>query len=250
MHDDCVVAWRALGLGLADQRQESGSRQDIERALRVRQGDHAAFRSLYEDYGGSVFGLAQSVVHDRSVAEDITHDVFLGFWRNPHAFEPSRGQFAAWLLRVTRNRSIDVLRRRRDIAFGGMRTTTTGEPTDPTQWIIDEEPGPDVQAEGRAIAEDVRAALRMLPPDHRQLLELAYFRGLTQREIAEHVNRPLGTVKTQIRTSLMKLARMPAVQSLATSREPAQLVNEEGESAGDWNLSSFRSASLSNPENP
>lgn len=235
---------------MADQRQEPKSGHDIERALRVRQGDHAAFRSLYEEYGSSVLGLAQSVVRDRSVAEDITHDVFLGFWRNPHAFEPSRGQFVAWLLRVTRNRAIDVLRRRRDIAFGGMRSSTTGEPADPTQWIVDEEPGPETQAIGRAVAADVREALRALPADHRQLLELAYFGGLTQREIAERVNRPLGTVKTQMRTSLMKLARMSDMRSLATSEDPAQVVNEERESTGDWSLSSFRSASLSNPENP
>jgi RNA polymerase sigma-70 factor, ECF subfamily len=239
-----------LGLNLADERQESGSGRDIERALRVRQGDHAAFRSLYEEYGSSVLGLAQSVVHDRAAAEDITHDVFLGFWRNPHAFEPSRGQFVAWLLRVTRNRSIDVLRRRREVAFGGIRSSTTGELADPTQWIVDEEPGPETQAVGRAIAEDVRAALRALPAEHRQLLELAYFGGLTQREIAERVNRPLGTVKTQMRTSLMKLARMSQLRSLATSREASPIVNEERESAGDWSLSSFRSASLSNPESP
>ena len=235
---------------MADERQKAATAEDIERAMRVRQGDHAAFRSLYEQYGGAVLGLAQSVVHDHSVAEDITHDVFLGFWRNPHAFEPSRGQFIAWLLRVTRNRAIDVLRRRRDVPFGGMRAATDSDAGDPTQWIVDTDPSPETQAVRRTIADDVRAALASLPVEHRRLLELAYFGGLTQREIAERVNRPLGTVKTQMRTSLMKLSQLASVQSLATSSDRDQIVNQESDSTSDWTLTSLHSSRLTEPDLP
>src|SRR5690606_12222866 len=97
----------------SDQMAETTHAEDVALALRVRQGDHDAFRALYDRYSSSVLGLAQSVVHDRGAAEDIVHDVFIGLWRNPHAYEPGRGHFIAWLLRVTRNRSIDVLRKRR-----------------------------------------------------------------------------------------------------------------------------------------
>jgi RNA polymerase sigma-70 factor (ECF subfamily) len=222
--------------------------EDVAFALRVRQGDHDAFRSLYERYGGAVLGLAQSVVHDRAAAEDITHDVFLGFWRNPYGFEPSRGQFVAWILRVTRNRAIDVIRKRRDMTFGSSRSSEDGEAIDPAQWIADPDPGPESEAVTHTLADDVRAALRTLPDDHRQLLELAYFGGLTQREIAERLHRPLGTVKTQMRTSLMRLSKLGSIQSLATSAEPDKLVEERRGEPGSWSLTSVNPADVTGPE--
>lgn len=219
-------------------------------ALRVRQGDHAAFRALYERYAAAVLGLAQSVVRDRSVAEDITHDVFLGYWRNPQAFEPSRGQFVAWLLRVTRNRAIDVLRKRREVSFGNLRASEDGETSDPSQWIADPEPGPESRAVVRALAESVRSALMTLPADHRQLLELAYFGGLTQREIAIRLNRPLGTVKTQMRSSLMKLAKLESVQALITSEDHDRIVEGGRGNAGSWSMTPATAADVVNPESP
>ena len=221
---------------------------DVTFALRVRKGDDDAFRALYERYSGAVLGLAQSVVRDRAAAEDITHDVFLGFWRNPHGFEPSRGQFVAWLLRVTRNRSIDVLRKRRDVPFGNYRPSQEGDEMDPTHWLADTEPGPEAQAIVRTLGDDVRDALRTLPADHRQLLELAYFGGLTQREIAERLNRPLGTVKTQMRTSMMKLAKLSALQALATSTESDQIVEVGRGGTGGWRATSAAAPDISGPE--
>lgn len=233
---------------MTDESRDRSTAEDIAFALRVRQGDHDAFRALYERYGGAVLGLAQSVVHDRSAAEDITHDVFLGFWRNPYAFEPSRGQFVAWILRVTRNRAIDILRKRRDMSLGSARTTQDGETIDPTQWLADPDPGPEAEAVTHTLADDVRAALRSLPEDHRQLLELAYFGGLTQREIAERLHRPLGTVKTQMRTSLMKLSKLASVQALAQSAQEDQLVEEERREPGSWSLTSANPTDITGPE--
>ena len=233
---------------MTDRTQDRSSADDVGFALRVRQGDHDAFRALYDRYGSAVLGLAQSVVHDRAAAEDITHDVFLGFWRNPYAFEPARGQFVAWLLRVTRNRAIDVLRKRRDVTFSNARSAQDGEALDPTQWIADPEPGPESEAVTHTLAGDMRAALRTLPDDHRQLLELAYFGGLTQREIAERLHRPLGTVKTQMRTSLMKLSRLASVRELATSMELDRIVVEERQNSGSWSLTSANPAESVGPE--
>jgi RNA polymerase sigma-70 factor, ECF subfamily len=206
----------------------------MQLALAVRRGDHDAFRALYDRYGGSVLGLAQSVVRDRAVAEDIVHDVFLNFWRNPESYEPVRGQFAAWLLRVTRNRSIDLLRKRKPVSLTSMTVGTNGDATDTTSWIPDEDPLPEQQALLSSLADEVRGALKNLPPDHRRLLELAYYGGLTQREIALKVGKPLGTVKTQMRTSLMRLAQMSSIKYLSTSAEGGEIVDQSRDSTSNW----------------
>jgi len=179
--------------------------------------------------------VAQSVVRDRAVAEDIAHDVFLNFWRNPEAYEPSRGQFVAWLLRVTRNRSIDVLRKRRPISLGAAGVSSDGEPVDTSSWIPDPDPLPDQQAVTTTVGDDVRQALLSLPPDHRKLLELAYFGGLTQREIALRTGKPLGTVKTQMRSSMMRMAKMINIRALATSMETDPNVENERSLTSTWN---------------
>jgi RNA polymerase sigma-70 factor (ECF subfamily) len=222
--------------------------EDVTLALRVRSGDHEAFRALYDRYASSVLGLAQSVVRDRGAAEDIVHDVFAGFWKNPHAFEPGRGHFVAWLLRVTRNRSIDILRKRRDVPFGNAPASADGEAIDPTQWLQDSDPTPETQAITTTLGIDVRAALRQLPDDHRQLLELAYFGGLTQREIAERLNRPLGTVKTQMRTSMMRLAKLAELQGWSTSNRNDRLVEEDNGGGGTWGSTGHRAESIAGPE--
>lgn len=217
-------------------------------ALRVRQGDHDAFRMLYDKYSSSVLGLAQSVVRDRGAAEDIVHDVFAGFWRNPHSFEPGRGHFVAWLLRVTRNRSIDILRKRRDLPFGNAPSSPEGEAVDPTQWLQDNDPSPEAQAVTHTLGIDVRAALRQLPDDHRQLLELAYFGGLTQREIALRLNRPLGTVKTQMRTSMMRLSKLAEIQGWAQSVDDDRIV-VDGRGEAEEGVQPRSGASVSSESN-
>ena len=217
-----------------DSGQRDTKRSDASLALRIRQGDQVAFRELYERYSSAVLGVALSVVRDREAAEDVVHDVFLGFWRSPQSYEPGRGSFPAWLLRVTRNRCIDLLRKRREVTFGSAQQSDNGEAVDPTHWIPDPDASPESQAVAETVAGDVRTALLSLPEDHRLLLELAYFGGLTQREIAVRVNKPLGTVKTQMRTSLMRLAKVAEIRNLATSKGSGDLVmNDEGDT-GVW----------------
>jgi RNA polymerase sigma-70 factor, ECF subfamily len=222
---------------LIDDSAQPPIESDAGLAMRIRQGDHDAFRALYERYASAVLGVALSVMRDREAAEDVVHDVFLGFWRSPHSYEPGRGSFPAWLLRVARNRCIDLLRKRREVTFGAAQQHVDGEPVDPTHWIADPDASPEIQAVAGTVAGDVRAALMSLPEDHRLLLELAYFGGLTQREIAERVHKPLGTVKTQMRTSLMRLAKVGVIRNLATSNGLNEFVrNDEGD-AGTWDLS-------------
>ena len=220
----------------------SAETPDAELTRGLRGGDHGAFRMLYERHVTAVFSVARAVLRDEAVAEEVVHDVFLNLWRQPQSYEPSRGNFQGWLLRVARNRSIDLLRQRRDVPFGTLIDPEASEGADPAAWLADTDPDPADQAVAVTTAEAVRRALASIQPDHRILLELAYFGGLTQREIALKLDRPLGTVKTQMRTSMRRLAEL-----LREEREPQSGVlapnvdqsHEAGERAG------FRPSSVS-----
>lgn len=191
---------------------------DRDRALmrRVLEGDEDAFADLYDLYADQVNGVTLSILRSPALAEEATHDVFLRLWQQPAAFDPARGTFAGWLLRVARNRAIDVLRHRREKSGNGLDN-------DVTSWVVDPAPGPEEEALDRLRREVVREALRALGPDHRQVLELAYFTGMSQSQIAAHLGRPLGTVKSQIRTAMGRLA-----DRLAASGEMMA-----GDSSGD-----------------
>jgi len=201
---------------------------DAELTRRVRLQDHDAFATLYQRHAGPVYSVARSVLRDEAVAEEVVHDVFLNLWRQPQSYEPSRGNFQGWLLRVARNRSIDLLRQRRDVPFPTSRGGDDGDVVDGMSWIPDPDPGPADQAVSTSTAEAVRGALKTLLPEHRILLELAYFGGLTQREIALKVDRPLGTVKTQMRTSMRRLADVLRAEREPTSADTPIYVDTVG----------------------
>jgi RNA polymerase sigma-70 factor (ECF subfamily) len=197
-----------------------GEADDGSLVAQLRIGDAAAFAALYDRYAPQVHGVARVILRDEHLAEEATHDVFLGLWRQPQAFDPARGPFVAWLLRIARNRAIDLVRRRREEPFA-VPPRGEAEPwTHPVDRLVDPEPDPADQAVGRFVGQEVRAALARLSPDHRRLLELAYFGGLTQREIAERLDRPLGTVKTQIRTAMQRLADLLEGFDPSSDQEP------------------------------
>ncbi len=158
---------------------------------RVRARDADAFEVLYDEYHRLVYGLAVRVVADPSAAEDVAQSVFLKVWDSPALFRG--GNFGAWLARVTRNRALDALRARSVRAEGDL----------PASLPLDE------PLEDTAIAhldgERVRDALRHLPPEQREPIELGFFGGITHQEIARRIGLPLGTVKTRIRTGLRRL---------------------------------------------
>jgi RNA polymerase sigma-70 factor, ECF subfamily len=165
----------------------------------VRERDEAALTALYDHYAPLVTGLATSILRDSSLAEEATHDVFLRLWQQPSAYDPARGTFAGWLLRVARNRAIDLRRQRREAPASAFEV-------DAISMFADPEPGPEEQALAGLRRDEVRRALETLAPDHRQLLELAYMTGLSQAQIARRLERPLGTVKSQIRAAMARLA--------------------------------------------
>ena len=173
--------------------QARGDAADEMRLIvRLRAGDQQAMSELYDRYGKVVYAVALRVLQDAAAAEDVLQDVFLQLWRNPDAFDASRGSLAAWLSVIARHRSIDRLRQRRP-------------ETDIEECVITS--GPDLrdETERALVVEKVRGALAEMNPDQRSALELAFFQGLTHSEIAEKTGEPLGTIKTRIRSGLQQL---------------------------------------------
>lgn len=164
-------------------------------AARIAAGDPRALRSAYDQYAGRVLALSLRIVRSKAEAEDVVQDTFLEVWRRASEFDGSRGELSSWIMAMARSRSIDRVRR----AKVRLRYAESSEP-EPTMAT------PDEQA---ALLQDgarVRGVLETLPPEQRSALELAYFDGLTQQQIAERTGLPLGTVKTRLRLALEKLS--------------------------------------------
>ena len=166
-------------------------------ALIVRR-DEAALSALYDHYSRLVFSLAVRIVGERALAEEITADVFVRVWRSAASFAEERGRFVAWLMSVTRHRAIDELRR--------LSVRPEGSSVELNELLNTLHPDPlEEVIEVKRQRELVRSALATLPSPQREVLELAYFGGLTQQEIAEKTGTPLGTVKTRMRLGMLKM---------------------------------------------
>jgi RNA polymerase sigma-70 factor (ECF subfamily) len=158
---------------------------------RLRAGDQGALVELYDSYAGLINGLALRILRHTSDAEDVVQEVFVQVWRQAERFDPARGSVEAWLCTIARSRALDRLRR---------REARREEPSESA-------PAPTaVPSTAEALA--VRKALDCLSTDQRRALELAYYEGLSQSEIAERLAEPLGTVKTRIRTAMIRLRDM------------------------------------------
>jgi len=175
--------------------------EDLDRAVlvRVTAGELYALEELYDRYRTMAYSIALRITGDAGAAEDVVQDAFLGVWRHADRYAEGRGSVKTWLLAIVHHRSVDAVRRRRP-------TTELPEPeaSPPPQLIL-----PDVWTEvaGRIDAETVRIALSALSDVQREALELAYFGGLTQTEIAERTRTPLGTVKSRMRLGLLAMRR-------------------------------------------
>ncbi len=162
--------------------------------------DAEAFARLYDRHADLIYSVALRVLADPALAQDAAQDVFLRLWRTPTAYDPARGRFVSWLVSVARNRAVDEVRMR-----GRRRLREMGENAsldDPPDARA-EDPQLAVQVQADRLA--VRRALALLPDEQRTAIELAYFSGLTQQEIAERLGQPLGTIKTRTRLAMRKL---------------------------------------------
>jgi RNA polymerase sigma-70 factor (ECF subfamily) len=161
-------------------------------------GNQAGLSELYDRHAGMVFSLAMRILRDRVAAEDTVQEVFTQAWRQASTYDVTRGTVGAWLSTLARSRAIDALRARRSRPDGVADETAARN-------LADQAPVPDEDAIRSEQAERVRGALLGLPDAQRVALELAYYEGLTHVEIAERLSEPLGTVKTRIRTGMLKL---------------------------------------------
>jgi len=178
-----------LAVGAAD--------NDTSLVARMQQRDPRALAELYDRYGRAAYSLILRVVRDTGIAEDLVQETFLRVWNRVHGFDGQRGSIGSWLLAVARNRAIDYLRS----AGGRERHAVEYEETGHPSLYCDMEK--DILSSDKARV--VKSAIQKLSPNQRQVIELAYFEGLSQTEMAERMGQPLGTVKTWVRTALKNL---------------------------------------------
>jgi RNA polymerase sigma-70 factor, ECF subfamily len=212
-----VVVWSGpesgrKGLGMRGATDESLMSQVAE------SDDESALSELYDRYGGLIYGVGIRHVGDRTLAEDLVQDVFLSVWRSAASFDSSRASFATWVYRITRNRVTDLARRR------SARVRTVA----PVVEGASSEPGEGDGTEGILRTFDVVGVLSELSSTHREILVLAYFGGLSQREISHHTGVPLGTVKSRT-TAALRAAR-ERMLSLETPSERHENAPEHGQS--------------------
>jgi RNA polymerase sigma-70 factor, ECF subfamily len=183
----------------------SGRREDPDRdrMRRIETRDADALGELYDQHGGRLLSLAQRILGAGGDAEEVVQEVFLYAWRAAASFDPARGSVLTWLLIVTRSRAIDRLRARRPGSTTGAGSQARS--LDDLGEILPSRDDVEADSQSREWESLCRAAVGELPPDQRRVLELAYFEGLTQEEIASKTATPLGTVKTRVRLGLMKL---------------------------------------------
>ena len=175
---------------------------DLEIALlkRTGGGDRSAFEELYERYSGVLFSTAYRILNDQTAAEDVLQDVFIQIWEKAPLYDEGRGKPLTWAVTMTRNKAIDRLRsqQRRNRLRDEMETQANIFEEFSDRSSLDE-----VQSVEKG--EIIRQAVRQLSKDQRRAIELAFFSGMSQSEIAEELGEPLGTIKARIRRGMMKL---------------------------------------------
>jgi RNA polymerase sigma-70 factor (ECF subfamily) len=195
-----------LILALDDKLSQLGSDAELMAAVGTRHPE--ALQELYNRYFRRAYALAVRILNDAATAEDCVHDVFLKLWQKPHLYDAGRGAFVHWFLAAVHNNAINQLRK-------SQRTQPLADPTARPEDDVRAAAEPADRAAGQSSVEDmlgqaetqqvVRAALAELNPAQRAALELAYFGGMSQSEIAAYLQEPLGTVKTRMRTGMLKL---------------------------------------------
>ena len=176
---------------------------DIHLIKLIAQSRQDAINELYERHNRLVFSVAIAIVGDHSMAEEITLDVFVQVWQRAASYRPELAKVSTWLIAITRNHAIDILRRQNSRPEGNnLNWDEISMQDGPRMHNLEE------QMEVAMKRAQVRKAVAQLPPDQRQALALAYFKGYTQSQISEALKQPLGTIKTRIRLALQKLRKL------------------------------------------
>lgn len=185
---------------LAYSREIRSNAEDVALIRRMCDADETALGALYDRWMRSLYSLVFHLLKDADEAEDVVEETFWQAWRKASSYEPSRGTVSTWLLTIGRRRALDRLRakdRRREEPLTQGDSTVANLPASGLD--------PSLAAEGSERRMHVLAALRELPEEQREVLELGYFQGLSQTEIADVTGQPLGTVKTRMRLAMQKL---------------------------------------------
>ena len=165
-----------------------------------------ALSKLYDRYSRTVYGVGLKILGDRTLAEELVQDVFLKVWRSSRTFDSSRSSFSTWLYRVTRSAAIDLYRKRahkvHPVPNGELHVAAARDFSEDPQKMVDES----------WLSWRVSRALEMLDAPHREVIELAYFAGLSQREISKRSGMPLGTVKSRTKSAYQSLRRELALE--------------------------------------
>ncbi len=173
--------------------------EDVALMRRIVEADETALGALYDRWVRSLYSLVLHLLKDPDEAEDVVEETFWQAWKKADSYEPSKGAVSTWLLTIGRRKALDRLRAKRrsgadtvsgDFSFADLPSTA---------------PDPAMEVEGAELREQIRNALADLPDEQREVLELGYFSGLSQSEIAEATGQPLGTVKTRMRLAMQKL---------------------------------------------
>jgi RNA polymerase sigma-70 factor (ECF subfamily) len=185
---------------MIEPRQQAGDRELMHR---VATGDEQAFSALYDRLSGPLFSLAYQMLQDAADAEETLQDVSLQIWRRATSYDASRSSVFSWTVMMTRSKAIDRLRAR------GRRARTVAGSTDENPELLGALASEESDAAHTSVQTDeanrVRSALRTLPDDQRQAIEMAFLSDMTHAEIAERKGEPLGTVKARIRRGLLRL---------------------------------------------
>jgi len=191
------VSGLATRVAAADAYSEATSDEALVRRVAT-DGDVEALSLLFDRYQAQMYGLAMRITNDAGTAQDAVQEAFVGIWRNAARYLDTRASVRTWMLSITHHRSIDLVRRRRSNVPLPEGEATDEALTAPDVW-------PEVARAADAAA--VRSALTRLSAEQREAIELAYFGGLTQAEIASRVGAPLGTIKSRVRLGLIQLRR-------------------------------------------
>ena len=173
--------------------------EDAALIRRMVDADETALGALYDRWVRSLYSLVLHLLRDPDEADDVVEETFWQAWRKAGSYEPSKGAVSTWLLTIGRRKALDRLRARKR----NREDTIDGESS--FADLPSRSPDPANEAERSELRENIRAALKQLPPEQREVLELGYFSGLSQAEIAEAIRQPLGTIKTRMRLAMQKL---------------------------------------------
>lgn len=201
--EETAPAVRTYRRRSASQRAAADDETDEALMTRVASGDSRALEKLFDRHAGVVKSVIFKIIHNEAEAEDVLMEVFFEAWNNATKYSAEKGKALGWLVTMARRRGIDRLRKRQSYSRATDRLQVEVK-HDPEAWISGRDPDGDTErADVRAF---IRARMLELPPFQREAIEYAFFKGMSQREIAAHTGIPLGTIKTRIELGLKKLS--------------------------------------------